>query len=308
MLSAVEKDGKIIIETSRLNAEIHTTGYVSGIAGGTLVDKMTGARDLGFGLDIVDFLLEPVADEPDCEHPYAREVMLHGHMIKRFVELPQICTGARRIAYEVTRGPDFVAVRQWFRYTIATYGRKPGSLWEQILVFPEKARYFLACDTITSINTVDDLTLRIDMPGHLRHQNADNFVQIYLSYYGFIPAAEFTSDFAPDARFFYQRRSDQLPARFIRAYQTKQDDSAGPWLAGMTLEPAVVSEAWCHQRGYACFIQELGQWGVAAGDQLGAAYAVGFFDDIPAMETVYDQYRGARSIALTRNTYELVSG
>ena len=62
MLTAVEKDGKIIIETSRLNAEIHTTGYVSGIAGGRLVDKMTGARDLGFGLDIVDFLLEPVAD------------------------------------------------------------------------------------------------------------------------------------------------------------------------------------------------------------------------------------------------------
>src|SRR5438874_2784089 len=32
----------------------------------------------------------------------------------------------------------------------------------------------------------------------------------------------------------------------------------GPWLAGMTLDPGVVSEAWCHQRGYVCLIEEFG--------------------------------------------------
>jgi hypothetical protein len=59
-------DGPIIhIETNCLQAQIRTEGYVSGVAAGTLVDKeiasqgSQGAKDLGFGLSIVDFLLEP---------------------------------------------------------------------------------------------------------------------------------------------------------------------------------------------------------------------------------------------------------
>ncbi len=35
------------------------TDNVSGIAQGSLLDKKTGARDVGFGLHIMDFLLGP---------------------------------------------------------------------------------------------------------------------------------------------------------------------------------------------------------------------------------------------------------
>jgi hypothetical protein len=305
MIDIREEAGRIIIETSALQAEVHTTGYVSGVAAGTLVDKATGARDLGFGLDIVDFLLEPKEDGPDAEHPYLRDVMLHGNMVKRYVELPQICTGAKRVEHEVVRGAGFVAVRQWFRYTDATYGRKPGSLWEQMLVFPENTRYFLSSDTITSANTVEDLFLRIDMPGHLKHDRGDSFEQIYLSYYGHIPASEFREDFAPDAKFIYQRGKAPVPQRFIRAYQVKIDGAPGPWLAGITLDPAAPSEAWCHQRGYVCFIEEIGQWRVAEGESFGAAYVVGFFDSVAEMEGVCDRYYGARTVHATPEGYRL---
>jgi hypothetical protein len=40
----------------------------------------------------------------------------------------------------------------------------------------------------------------------------------------------------------------------IRAYQVKVKGKPGPWLAGMTLDPSEVCEAWCHQRGYVCLL------------------------------------------------------
>jgi hypothetical protein len=89
------------------------------------------------------------------------------------------------------------------------------------------------------------------MPGHVRHRKGDTFAQVYLSYLDKpIPADAFAEDFGPDAKFLYQRGKDKVPERMIRAYQVKQDGKPGPWLAGMTLAPGVVSEAWCHQRGY----------------------------------------------------------
>ncbi len=293
----------IHIETDMLTAEVHTEGYVSGVARNTLLDKKTGARDLGHGLDIVDFLLEPKWDEEDPNaapeaHRYRRDPKVHGDLPKRYVELPQICTKARRLEYEVVEGEGFVAVRQWYHYTDATYGRTPGSRWEQIIVFRDGQRYFYSADKITSKNTVDDLILRIDMPGHLRHKDADNFEAIYLSYHGRIPSEEFLTDFAPDERNLYQRGDPPLPDRFIRAYQTRLEGAPGPWLAGMTLRPEVVSEAWCHQRGYVCFIQEIGGRRVEAGDAFGAAYVVGWFDDIDEMLAVYDEVRGPVGIEL----------
>ena len=85
-----------LIDTDLLSAEIHTEGYVSGTKSQTLLDKTTGARDLGFGLDVVDFLLEPLPDEPGGTlHPYHYGDDTHGNLVKRYVELPQICTGAR---------------------------------------------------------------------------------------------------------------------------------------------------------------------------------------------------------------------
>jgi hypothetical protein len=314
-------DGPIIhIETNCLQAQIRTEGYVSGVAAGTLVDKeiasqgSQGAKDLGFGLSIVDFLLEPgevnnpltpipltkggqggcvKGDEPDAPNAYHWGDKLHGNIPKRYVELPQICTQARKLPFEITRSEKFIAVRQWFNWTIATRGRKPGSLWEQILVFPEDTRYFFSADRVTSVNTVENLALRVDMPGHLKHTQGDSFSQIYLSYYGTIPNNEFLEDFPPDAKFHYVRGRNPLPKRIIRAYQTR----IGPWLAGMTLNPKDVSEAWCHQRGYVCFIEEVGREKVQAGEMFSAAYIIGFFDSIEEMEKVYDQHYGWSDVA-----------
>jgi hypothetical protein len=128
---------------------------------------------------------------------------------------------------------------------------------------------------------------------------------VYLSYRGTIPAEEFAEEFAPDAKFLYQRKEGKTPERMIRAYQVKRDGKPGPWLAGLTLDPAVVSEAWCHQRGYVCFIEELHGRPVKKGETIGAAYAVGWFDDIPAMETVYDRYKGARSLQVREGKFAL---
>lgn len=295
MASLTMSGPDILIETDCLAAVVTTEGYVSGVKAGTLLDKQTGARDLGFGLDIVDFLLEPIADDGrgGGSHEYTADVMLHGRMPKRYVELPQICTQARKIEAQTFQGDGFVAVKLWWRYTEATYGRAAGSLWEQFLVFPDGQRYFFSADRITSANTVDDLFLRIDMPGHLKHNGGDTFEQIYLSYEGFLPNTEFLTDFAPDDKFLYQRDEAHIPERIIRAYQVKQDGVPGPWLAGMTLQPEAVSEAWCHQRGYVCFIQEVGQWRVEAGESFGAAYVVGWFDDLTEMKQVYDKHKGA---------------
>ena len=42
-----------------VEAVVRKKGYVSGVAGGSLLDRETGFRDLGYGLDIVDWLMEP---------------------------------------------------------------------------------------------------------------------------------------------------------------------------------------------------------------------------------------------------------
>ena len=84
----IERKGSVIhVETEALSARIRTEGYVSGVAGGTLLDKKSGARDLGFGLDIVDFLLEPKWDEPGIspELRYLMDPMLHGNLPKKQV-------------------------------------------------------------------------------------------------------------------------------------------------------------------------------------------------------------------------------
>jgi hypothetical protein len=178
-------------------------------------------------------------------------------------------------------------------------GFKAGSTWEQTLVFQAGVRYFLSCERITSVNDVDDLFYRIDMPGHIKHKAGDTFDSIYLSYVGkSIPAGDFKDDFGPDEKFLYQREDKKVPDRMIRAYRVKRDGKPGPWLAGMTLDPAETSEAWCHQRGYVCFIEELHRRKVKAGESFGAAYVVGWFDDIPEMEKVYDRYKGARSVGI----------
>ena len=58
-----EDDEQIKIVTPHLEAAIRKQGYVSGVAGGTFVDKKTGAKDLGFGLDIADWIMVPGSDQ-----------------------------------------------------------------------------------------------------------------------------------------------------------------------------------------------------------------------------------------------------
>jgi hypothetical protein len=288
------KDG-LEIETDCLTARINLKGYVSGVAANSLLDKKTGARDLGFGLHIMDFLLAPGwADDG-----YTRDAKLHGNLPKHYIEGPQICTQAKELKPEIIRGKDCVAIKVRYTFTQPAKGLKAGSTWEQILVFQPGVRYFLSAERITSANDVDDLFYRIDMPGHVKHKGGDNFEAVYLSYRDKpIPAAEFKDDFAPDDKFLYQRNDAKIPERMIRAYQVKLDGKPGPWLAGMTLDPAATSEAWCHQRGYICFIEELHQRKVKAGETFGAAYVVGWFDDVAEMNKVYDRYRGAKTVSI----------
>jgi hypothetical protein len=297
-----QTDEYVQIDTDALQARVRKKGYVSGIERGTFLDRKTQARDVGFGLHIMDFLMAPGWRDDG----YLRDVKVHGNLPKHYIEGPQICTQAKELPVEVIKGKDFVALRLQFRFTQPAKGLKAGSLWEQTLVFQPGVRYVLSAERITSVNDVDDLFYRIDMPGHIRHKKGDTFEQVYLSYRDRpIPAAEFLDDFAPDARFLYQRPAGKLPERMIRAYQVKVDGKPGPWLAGMTLDSAATCEAWCHQRGYVCMIQELHRRKVKAGESFGAAYVVGWFDDIKEMAKVYDQYRGANRIVIADGKFRL---
>ena len=303
-MATVHREGSLLrIDTDCYCAAVQTEGYVSGVMGGSFLDKRTNSRDLGFGLVVVDFLLEPGVDDPSTppQLRYHWGDSVHGNIPKRYVELPQICTQAKKLTFEVIEGGNFVAVRQWFRWSLARPPYRAGSLWEQWLVFPDGVLWFLAYDRVTSANTVDCLLLRMDMPGHIRHNRGDTFRQVYLSYHGFIPSEAFAEDFPPDARYLYRREDGKVPERFIRAYQLRN----GVWLAGMALHPPSVYEAWCHQRGYVCLIQEIGGWRVRKGETFGAVHLVGFFDDISETERTFDRYKGARLLTVTRKGWEL---
>jgi len=323
-----EDDEQVSIVTPQLRAVVRKQGYVSGVAGGSFVDKKTGATDLGFGLDIADWIMEPGSDEEyrdklESELVYRFGNAYHGNQPKRSIEGPQICTKARQLSPEIIRGEDFVAVRMSFHYKTAAPGKQAGSKWTQTIVFPAGQRYFISSDRIDTVNSSDGAFLRIDMPGHIKHNEGDSFTEIYLSYLhqtnkrtglpgDRIPASYFLADFAPDEQFNYRRdrleaAGESLPSRFIRAYhiRDKQTGNDGPWLAGMTLDPAVVYEAWCHQRSYICLIEEFGGRPVKAGEAFSAAFIVGYFDSIDEMHEVYDQHKGFTGLNVSEQGWEL---
>jgi hypothetical protein len=295
----IETPDQIKISSSTLEAGIRKKNYVTGIYGGTFVDKKTGFHDAGFGLDIVDWIMEPGSDEAYRDKllgdlPYKFGNIYHGNTPKRSIEGPQICTRAGELFPVLVKGADFLAVKSKFQYYLAAPGKMAGSQWHQTIVFPAGKRYFISSDRIDSVNSSEAMFLRLDMPGHIKHNRGDTFSEIYLSYYGKIEPKEFFEDFAPDTKFNYRRGKNPPPRRFIRAYHLRDPKTgqAGPWLAGMTLDPGVVSEAWCHQRNYVCFIEEFGGRPIRAGQAFSAAFVVGYFDSIEEMETVYDQYAG----------------
>lgn len=310
--TVTEDDDEIRIATPQLEAAIRKRGYVTGVKAQSFVDKQTGAKDLGFGLDIADWIMEPGSDESyrdqlpkEMVYNFGNEY--HGKTPKRSIEGPQICTQAKELKPEIIRGKDFVAIRQTFQYTTAAPGKKTGSRWTQILVFLVGARYFVSMQRIDAVNSSDAMFLRIDMPGHIKHKNGDTFEEIYLSYHGRIPSKEFLTSFAPDERFNYRRDRDPLPERMIRGYHIRNPETgkSGPWLAGMTLNPGIVSEAWCHQRGYVCMIEEFGERPIRAGESFSAAFIVGYFDSPEEMHAVYDRHKGFNGLTVTPDQWKL---
>src|SRR5687768_13357020 len=110
-----EDDERIVISSPALEAVVQKKGYVTGIAAGSFLDRKSGFRDAGYGLDIVDWIMEPGSDEAYRDQlpgdlAYLFNNSYHGKTPKRSIEGPQICTQARELSPRVVRGKDFVAV------------------------------------------------------------------------------------------------------------------------------------------------------------------------------------------------------
>jgi hypothetical protein len=250
--------------------------------------------------------------------PAQREYALMAHGCshrKRMVEGPQLCHRMKPVQPEVIRGQDFVAVRTTYKYEYAAPGRKAGSRWTQLIVFPNGERHFVLMDKIDSVNNSDEMFLRGDMPGCVRHEKGDTFSEIYLSYLSGpkgvrIPSSEFSTPFPPDLKFGYRRDTHQVPKHFIRAYhlRDKKTGKDGPWLAGLTLAPQVVYEAWCSQRpgGIIVMIEEIHGKPVKAGESFSAVHIVGYFDTIEEMHTVYDRYKGHTALTADSSGWRLL--
>ncbi|MDZ4820493.1 MAG: hypothetical protein SGJ20_16120 [Planctomycetota bacterium] len=318
-IEVTEDNDSIRIQTDALKGAIRKHSYVSGVGGGSLVDMKTGFHDPTFGMDIMDWLMEPGTDR-EYRDKIPKELVYdfgnayHGNIQKRSIEGPQICTQAGKLTPSVIKGKDFVGIQQGYTYHTSAPDKKTGSRWEQTIVFPKGTRYFISADLIHSVNDSDELFFRQDLPGHIGHQKGNTFSEVYLSYLEDpkfpdkkIPSSEFNDNFAPDEKFRYSRKDGKVPQRAIRAYHLRDPKTgkAGPWLAGMTLNPADLYEGWCHQRGYVCFIQEIGGRPIKAGESFGAAFIVGYFDSIDEMNKVYDQYAGNSRLVVTENDWKL---
>jgi hypothetical protein len=335
-----ENDRAIKIETDKLEAVIpkqHPRQWMTGIEKGSFLDKATGFREVGDGLMVVDWIMEAGSDEAWSKQVFAPDghgvgrytwytnepdparrsyaLMAHGSSHrKRMVEGPQLCHRMKPVHPEVIRGRDFVAVTTTYQFEYAAPGRKPGSRWTQRIVFPRDERFFFLMDRIESVNDSPEMFLRNDTPGCIRHEHGDTFSEIYLSYLGGpegirIPASEFFTPFPPDLKFGYRRDMQKTPDQFIRAYhlRDRQTGKEGPWLAGLTLEPTVVYEAWCSQRpgGIIVMIEEIHGKPVTAGQTFSAAHLVGYFDTIEQMHQAYDRYKGHTALAADASGWRL---
>ena len=335
-----EDDRAVKIETDKLEAVVPKKDpkhWMTGIEKGSFLDKATGFREVGDGLMVVDWLMEAGSDDayadkvaaPDghgvgrylwhtnekdpARRAYA--VIAHGtsHR-KRVVEGPQLCHRMKPVQPEVTRGKDFVAVKTTYKYEYAAPGRKPGSRWTQLIVFPKGKRFFVLMDKIDTVNDSEEMFLRNDTPGCVRHKQGDTFSEMYLSYLGGpnglrIPASEFFTPFAPDEKFNYRRDTSKTPKHFIRAYHLRDKETGkdGPWLAGLTLEPSIVYEAWCSQRsgGIIVMIEEIYGRPIKAGQSFSAAHVVGYFDTIDQMHAVCEQYEGHTALSVDQSGWRL---
>jgi len=336
----IEDDRSITIDTDKLQAVIPKKDpkqWMTGIEKQSFLDKQTGFREVGDGLMVIDWLMEPGSDEEWAESviapdgngvgrytwyenetdPVRREYarMAHGtsHR-KRMVEGPQLCHRMKPVQPEVIRGKDFVAVKTTYQFEYAAPGRKPGSTWTQLIVFPKGERYFVLMDKIDSVNDSPEMFLRNDTPGCVRHHEGDTFSEMYLSYLSgpkgmTIPSSEFFTPFPPDLKFGYRRDTHQTPDHFIRAYHLRDPETGkeGPWLAGVTLDPSVVYEAWASMRpgGIIVMIEEIHGKPVKAGESFSAAHVVGYFDDIDQMHAIQKRYHGSKVLTADENGWQL---
>ncbi len=338
-LQVVEDEFRIKIATDRLEAAIpkkEPKHWMTGIEKGSFVDKESGFAEVGDGLMVVDWLMEPGSDAEYADQlyapdgngvapytwyenesaPEAREYARNAHGSshrKRAIEGPQLCHRMKPVQPSVTVGDDFVAVETVYRFEYAAPGRNAGSLWTQRIVFPKGKRYFFLMDQINSANDSPEMFLRNDTPGCVRHEQGDTFSEIYLSYLSGpngvrIPANEFFTPFPPDLKFGYRRDLNKTPEHFIRAYRLRDKESGapGPWLAGLTLEPSVVYEAWCSQRpGIIVMIEEIHGRPVKTGDTFSAAHIVGYFDTLEEMHDVYEEYKGHTALSVDVSGWQL---
>jgi hypothetical protein len=339
-IHVTEDDRSIKVETDKLEAVIPKNNpkqWMTGIEKGSFLDKATGFREVGDGLMVVDWLMEAGSDEawsdqviaPDGhgvgrytwhenETDPARKtyaLMAHGSSHrKRMVEGPQLCHRMKPVEPEVIRGKDFIAVKTRNKFEYAAPGRRPGSQWTQLIVFPQGERFVLLMDQVDCVNDSEEMFLRNDTPGCVRHEEGDTFSEIYLSYLAGpdgvrIPSSEFFSPFPPDLKFGYRRDTHRVPRHFIRAYhlRNKETGENGPWLAGLTLEPSVVYEAWCSQRpgGIIVMIEEIHGKPVKAGESFSAAHIVGYFDNIAEMHQTYERYRGYDALMADESGWQL---
>jgi hypothetical protein len=335
-----EDDRAIKIETDKLEAVIPKKDpkqWMTGIEKGSFVDKTTGFREIGDGLMVIDWLMEAGSDaqwsdqviapdgngvgryswyenETTPERQYYTRMSHGSSHRKRMVEGPQLCHRMKAVQPEVIRGKDFVAVRTTYKYEYAAPGRKPGSRWTQLIVFPKGQRYFVLMDRIDSVNNSPEMFLRNDTPGCVRHEQGDTFSEMYLSYLGGpngirIPSSEFFTPFPPDLKFGYRRDQNKTPNHFIRAYhlRDKETGKEGPWLAGLTLNPDVVYEAWCSQRpgGIIVMIEEIHGRPVQAGQSFSAAHIVGYFDRIEDMHKLCERYKGNTALEVDAGGWRL---
>lgn len=336
-----EDDRAIKVETDTLEAVIpkrDSKQWMTGVEKGSFLDKKTGFREVGDGLMVVDWLMEAGSDEawsdkviaPDGQgvgrytwyenetDPARRSyaLMAHGRSHrKRMVEGPQLCHRMKPVQPDITRGKDFVAIKTTYKFEYAAPGRKPGSQWTQLIVFPKGERFFFLMDKIDSVNGSEEIFLRNDTPGCVRHEKGDTFSEIYLSYLSGpqgvrIPSSEFFAPFPPDLKFGYRRDTHKLPQHFIRAYhlRNKETGQDGPWLGGLTLDPSVVYEAWCSQRpgGIIVMIEEIHGKPVKTGGSFSAAHIVGYFDNIEEMHQAYDRYKGHTALVADELGWRLV--
>jgi hypothetical protein len=339
-VSITNDDRAIKIETEQLEAVIPKNNpkqWMTGIEKGSFVDKATGFHEAGDGLMVIDWLMEAGSDEAYGEQVIAPDghgvgryawyenesdpgrrsyyLLAHGSSHrKRVVEGPQLCHRMKPVEPEVIRGQDFVAVKTSYQYEYAAPGRQAGSRWTQLIVFPKGERFFLLMDKIDSVNDSPEMFLRNDTPGCVRHEMGDTFSEMYLSYLGGpngvrIPSSEFFTPFPPDLKFGYRRDTHRTPQHFIRAYhlRDKETGQEGPWLAGLTLEPSVVYEAWCSQRpgDIIVMIEEIHGKPIKAGESFSAAHVVGYFDSIESMHQVYEKYKGHTRLSADESGWRL---